>query len=224
MVYAAFGLYTPSWGCHSCPDVGTSPINWAQLSRFYLKTETESGLRSVVFWKINRMVFLDKDRTMDIVQKHNICTKRIVVMPPRYVIQKMHLCTSKPFVNRKVCFARPWANLLLLAGYYPGFKMNIESGWLVTLNCGKYRWITTRLEGLNMNLVGGTKLKFSKLHISLFMSSYKNWMLFARTSGAEVSTCYFPLHKQGYSFLHFQSGTTSTYKSCTHQSSTHTTT
>jgi hypothetical protein len=45
------------------------------------------------------------------------------------------------------------------------------------------------LEGLNMNLVGGTKLKFSKLRIFLFMSSHKNWRLFARTSGAEVSTC-----------------------------------
>jgi hypothetical protein len=28
----------------------------------------------VVFCKINRNVFLDKDRTMDNVQKHNICT------------------------------------------------------------------------------------------------------------------------------------------------------
>jgi hypothetical protein len=158
---------------------------------------------------------------MDNVQKHNICTKRIVFMPPRSLNQKMHLCTSKSFVIRKVCFARPWANLLLLAGYYTGFKMNVECGWLVTLNCGKYRWITIQMEGLNMNLVGGTKLKFSKLHISLFMSSCKNWTHFARTSGAEVSTCYFPMHKQGYSFPHFRSGTTSTYKSCTHQSSTH---
>jgi hypothetical protein len=36
--------------------------------------ETESSLRNVVFWKINRMVFLDTDKTMDNVQKHNICT------------------------------------------------------------------------------------------------------------------------------------------------------
>jgi hypothetical protein len=34
-----------------CPDIGTSSIDWAQLSRFYLKTETESILRKVVFWK-----------------------------------------------------------------------------------------------------------------------------------------------------------------------------
>jgi hypothetical protein len=37
----------------------------AQLSRFYLKTETESSLRNVVFCNINRMMFLDKDSTMD---------------------------------------------------------------------------------------------------------------------------------------------------------------
>jgi hypothetical protein len=34
-----------------------------------------SGLRNVVFCKTNRTVFLDKDRTMDNVQKHNIYTK-----------------------------------------------------------------------------------------------------------------------------------------------------
>jgi hypothetical protein len=30
------------------PEVGTSSINWAQLSRFYLKTETEMSLRNAV--------------------------------------------------------------------------------------------------------------------------------------------------------------------------------
>jgi hypothetical protein len=30
------------------PEIGTSSIDWAQLSRFYLKTETESSLRNVV--------------------------------------------------------------------------------------------------------------------------------------------------------------------------------
>jgi hypothetical protein len=30
----------------------TSSIDWTQLSTFYLKTETESDLRNVVFWKI----------------------------------------------------------------------------------------------------------------------------------------------------------------------------
>jgi hypothetical protein len=44
------------------------------MSRFHLKMETESNLRNVMFWKINRTVFLDKGRKMDNVQKHNICT------------------------------------------------------------------------------------------------------------------------------------------------------
>jgi hypothetical protein len=72
MVCSMLGLYTPSWCWYICPEIGASSIDWAKLSRFYLKTE--SSLRNVVFWKINRTVFLDKDRTMDSVQKHNICT------------------------------------------------------------------------------------------------------------------------------------------------------
>jgi hypothetical protein len=35
----------PSW----CPKTGTSFISYAQLSRFHLKTGTESNLRNVVF-------------------------------------------------------------------------------------------------------------------------------------------------------------------------------
>jgi hypothetical protein len=38
-------------------EIGTSSVDWTQLNRFYLKTETESSLRNVVFWKINRTVF-----------------------------------------------------------------------------------------------------------------------------------------------------------------------
>jgi hypothetical protein len=37
----------------SGPEIGTSPIDWAQLSEFYLKTETESSLRNVMFLNIN---------------------------------------------------------------------------------------------------------------------------------------------------------------------------
>jgi hypothetical protein len=40
--------------CHTYCE--TSSVDWAQLSRVYLKT-----------------VFLDRDRMMDNVQKHNIC-------------------------------------------------------------------------------------------------------------------------------------------------------
>jgi hypothetical protein len=33
----------------SGPEIGTSSIHWTKLSRFYLKTETESSLQYVVF-------------------------------------------------------------------------------------------------------------------------------------------------------------------------------
>jgi hypothetical protein len=75
------------------PEKGTSSIDWAKLSRFYLKTEAESSFRNVVFWKINRMVFLDKARTMDNVQKHNICT-RWYVSPRRRVHSELHGVTT----------------------------------------------------------------------------------------------------------------------------------
>jgi hypothetical protein len=52
--------------CLRLPEIGTSSIDWAQLSRFYLKTETECSLRNVVCWKISR--------TTDNVHKHNDCT------------------------------------------------------------------------------------------------------------------------------------------------------
>jgi hypothetical protein len=38
----------PRWDIR-CPEIGTSSIDWTQLSRSYLKTETESGLRNVAF-------------------------------------------------------------------------------------------------------------------------------------------------------------------------------
>jgi hypothetical protein len=46
----------------SCPEIGTSSIVWATLSRLHLKMERQSSLRNVV---------LSKNRTMDIVQKKN---------------------------------------------------------------------------------------------------------------------------------------------------------
>jgi hypothetical protein len=75
MVCAVLVLYTESWYWHRCPEIGTSSIDWAQLRKFYLKTETECSLRNVVFCNINRTLFLDKYRTMDNVLKHNICTR-----------------------------------------------------------------------------------------------------------------------------------------------------
>jgi hypothetical protein len=48
------------------PKIGISSMDWAQPTKFYLKTETESSLRNV---------FLNKYTTMDYAQKHNICTR-----------------------------------------------------------------------------------------------------------------------------------------------------
>jgi hypothetical protein len=76
MLCVVYDSYSPSWCWYRCPEMGTRSIDWGQLSRFYLKTETESSLRNVVFCNINRTVFLDKDRTMDNVQKHNNSTIR----------------------------------------------------------------------------------------------------------------------------------------------------
>jgi hypothetical protein len=42
--------YIPLWKWHTCPEIETSSIDWTQLSRFYLKTETESSFRNIVFW------------------------------------------------------------------------------------------------------------------------------------------------------------------------------
>jgi hypothetical protein len=47
-------LVYPLWWWYWCPEIGTSSIDWAQLSRLYLKTETESNLRNVVFLNKNR--------------------------------------------------------------------------------------------------------------------------------------------------------------------------
>jgi hypothetical protein len=61
-----------SW--YRCPEIGTSSIDWAQLSRFYLKTETETSLRIVVLkYSYKQDGVSDKNRTIDNVQKHNIC-------------------------------------------------------------------------------------------------------------------------------------------------------
>jgi hypothetical protein len=57
--FAVLGLYILF--CVWCwrPEIGTNSVDWAQLSRFYLNTETESS-----------------PKTMDIVQKHNNCIIR----------------------------------------------------------------------------------------------------------------------------------------------------
>jgi hypothetical protein len=87
-----FGTSSGLWYqcCYNCPRIlfchlseishiiftwrrcGDTSVDRAQLISVYMKTVTESSLWNVVFWKINRIVFLDKDRTMDNAQKHNM--------------------------------------------------------------------------------------------------------------------------------------------------------
>jgi hypothetical protein len=68
MVYAVFGLYTLSCVVAGGTERGTNSIDWAQPSMFYLKTETESSLRNVMF--------------MDKVQKHKYCISTFIYVPP----------------------------------------------------------------------------------------------------------------------------------------------
>jgi hypothetical protein len=56
--------------------IGTSSIDWTQLSKSYLKTETEPSLRNVVL-KDKQDNVLDKDKTLDIVQNRNVYTKSV---------------------------------------------------------------------------------------------------------------------------------------------------
>jgi hypothetical protein len=65
---------------HNVSETSLSPSSgktYSVLSN--LKTETESSHRNVVL-KYKQDDVLDKNRTMDNVQKHNICTKRIVAI------------------------------------------------------------------------------------------------------------------------------------------------
>jgi hypothetical protein len=89
MVCTVLGLYTPSWCCYRYPEIRSNFIDLAKLSRFYLNTETESSLRNVMFCNINRTVFLDKDRMMDNVQKHNMYTNDIHVSPVTSTIHRI---------------------------------------------------------------------------------------------------------------------------------------
>jgi hypothetical protein len=66
-----------------CPEIRTSSVDRAQLSRHYLKTETKSSLRNVAF--------LYKNRTMDNVQKHNIC----ITVPSSQTFRSTILATKR---------------------------------------------------------------------------------------------------------------------------------
>jgi hypothetical protein len=51
MVYAVLGLCALSCVGVRVPEIESNSVDWAQLSSFHLKTETESSLRNVVSFK-----------------------------------------------------------------------------------------------------------------------------------------------------------------------------
>jgi hypothetical protein len=80
------GLYTLSWCWYRCQEIGTSSVDWAQLTRFHLKTDTESSLRNVVL-KYKQAGVLYENKTTDNIQKYNICTSISIffIVLPRHL-------------------------------------------------------------------------------------------------------------------------------------------
>jgi hypothetical protein len=67
MIYIVVGLYVYTALCWCwCPETGTNSIDWAQLSRFL----PEGGDRI----QSPKRCVLNKNRTMNNVQKHSNCT------------------------------------------------------------------------------------------------------------------------------------------------------
>jgi hypothetical protein len=61
--------------------MGTTSFDWAQLSMFYLKKETESSLQNVVFFNKKKNGVLDKNRAIDNVQQCHICIYNLYSSP-----------------------------------------------------------------------------------------------------------------------------------------------
>jgi hypothetical protein len=78
-----------------CPDIVSSSIDWAQLSRFHLKTESESSLRNVMFFKY-------KYRTMDNVHKHI----NFIEISPQLFLKCYYLFLLFIYSNCKWVFTR----------------------------------------------------------------------------------------------------------------------
>jgi hypothetical protein len=86
------------------PEIGISSIDLAQLSRFYLKTETESNIRNIVF--------LNKNRKMFNVQKHNIC---------------INVPWSQTFRSCLLLFLKPWTFA------FPRYLDNMKMCWWISV-------------------------------------------------------------------------------------------
>jgi hypothetical protein len=68
-----------------CLRLQVKPTQLGPIDKPSPYLRTESSLRNFVFWNINRTVFLDKNKTIDNVQKHNICTNvpSTIIVPAR---------------------------------------------------------------------------------------------------------------------------------------------
>jgi hypothetical protein len=85
---------------HNVSEIGTSSIEWAQLSRFHLKTETEPSSET--------LCVSNKNMTMDNNQKHSNCMSVIIVNPlnaekPSPISRVETLLTSAPNMITGLC-------------------------------------------------------------------------------------------------------------------------
>jgi hypothetical protein len=157
MVCAVFSLYTPSWCWCRWPEIGTSSIDWAQLNRFYLKTQTESSLRNVkdiIF--VGRKVFIQFSLTALVTcEKRLPCTAitstdmfnvifqtRLQKAFPQYVlyknkIQELYACVCNMMYVQNYHWTWIW-NLLLIQLVLFGSKTG-ETGSLI-IRIQIYRW------------------------------------------------------------------------------------
>jgi hypothetical protein len=104
--------------------IGISSIDFAQLSRFYLKTERESSLRNVVFINVNRTVLWTK--TGRWIMSRNI----IFVIINKNVLETWN--NSKLFLNmEKADYVRK--NAFREQNEYQEFSWRVKGGRLVRL-------------------------------------------------------------------------------------------
>jgi hypothetical protein len=54
----------------TCPEMWTSSIDWGQLSRFHMKTETQPSLRNVVCFKLKTERWIVSRNTITVLIQH----------------------------------------------------------------------------------------------------------------------------------------------------------
>jgi hypothetical protein len=101
------------------PERGTSSIYWTQLSRCYLKAETESSLRNVVFWNINRTTFWTNTRRW-VTSKNVIFVWYSVVSEP-----------NNFSVSNKIILLAGWVCILFYSSLSMWTAYRRMEGWLM---------------------------------------------------------------------------------------------